>query len=54
MNIYVPQLRNRGVTVYDGHYQKPKVYSEAPPMMVDATKRYLARVETQKGDLVLE
>lgn len=34
--------------------QKPKTYSSPPPMVIDISKQYIATIETEKGDLVLE
>ena len=34
--------------------QKAKTYSSPPPMMIDANKQYIATIETEKGNLVLE
>jgi len=33
---------------------KPKTYSAPPPMTIDTSKQYIATIETEKGDLVLE
>ena len=33
---------------------KPKTYSEPPPMTIDTNKQYIATIETEKGNLVLE
>ncbi len=33
---------------------KPKTYSEPPPMLIDTSKQYIAIIETEKGNLVLE
>jgi len=33
---------------------KPKTYSEPPPMTIDTSKQYIATIETEKGELVLE
>jgi len=33
---------------------KPKTYSSPPPMLIDANKQYIATIETEKGNLVLE
>ncbi len=33
---------------------KPKTYSAPPPMVIDTSKEYIATIETEKGDLVLE
>ncbi len=54
INLYLPQLQNRGVTVYYAQYQKPKTYLEPPPMIVDTGNLYVATIETAKGKLVLE
>ena len=32
----------------------PRTYSAAPPMTIDTSKQYTAKIETEKGDLVLE
>jgi peptidyl-prolyl cis-trans isomerase B (cyclophilin B) len=34
--------------------EKPKTYSEPPPMTIDTSKQYTATIETEKGNLVLE
>jgi peptidyl-prolyl cis-trans isomerase B (cyclophilin B) len=34
--------------------EKPKTYSEPPPMAIDTSKQYTATIETEKGNLVLE
>jgi len=31
-----------------------KTYSEPPPMMIDTSKQYIATIETEKGNIVLE
>ena len=54
VDVYVPQLQDRGVTVYYVHNPKPKTYPEPPPFIIDTTKQYIATIETEKGDLVLE
>jgi len=33
---------------------KPKTYSSPPPMVIDTSKQYIATIETEKGNLVLE
>ena len=33
---------------------KPKTYSAPPPMLIDTSKQYIAIIETEKGNLVLE
>jgi len=33
---------------------KPKTYSAPPPMTIDTGKQYIATIETEKGNLVLE
>ena len=33
---------------------KPKTYSAPPPMTIDTSKQYIATIETEKGNLVLE
>jgi len=33
---------------------KPKTYSAPPPMTIDTNKQYIATIETEKGNLVLE
>ncbi len=33
---------------------KPKTYSASPPMTIDTSKEYIATIETEKGNLVLE
>ncbi len=33
---------------------KPKTYSAPPPMTIDTSKQYMATIETEKGNLVLE
>ena len=33
---------------------KPKTYSAPPPMVIDTSKQYVATIETEKGNLVLE
>ncbi len=33
---------------------KPKTYSAPPPMLIDTSKHYIAIIETEKGNLVLE
>ena len=33
---------------------KPKTYSAPPPMTIDVNKQYIATIETDKGNLVLE
>jgi peptidyl-prolyl cis-trans isomerase B (cyclophilin B) len=33
---------------------KPKTYSAPPPMAIDTSKQYIATIETEKGNLVLE
>ncbi len=33
---------------------KPKTYSSPPPMAIDPSKQYIATIETEKGNLVLE
>ncbi len=33
---------------------KPKTYSAPPPMKIDTSKQYIATIETEKGNLVLE
>ena len=33
---------------------KPKTYSSQPPMAIDPSKQYIATIETEKGNLVLE
>ena len=37
-----------------GAEPKPKTYSAPPPMIIDTSKQYMATIETEKGDLVLE
>ena len=37
-----------------GATPKHKTYSAPPPMMIDPGKQYTARIETEKGNLVLE
>jgi len=37
-----------------GAAPKPKTYSAPPPMTIDTSKQYIATIETEKGDLVLE
>ncbi len=53
-NTYIPQLQDRGVTIYDVYHQKQKAYPEPPPMIIDTSKQYTATIETEKGNLVLE
>jgi len=33
---------------------KPKTYSSPPPMVIDTSKQYIATIQTEKGNLVLE
>ena len=33
---------------------KPKTYSTPPPVTIDTSKKYIATIETEKGNLVLE
>jgi len=33
---------------------KPKTYSAPPPMTIDTSKQYIATIETEKGNIVLE
>lgn len=33
---------------------KPRTYSSPPPMVIDTGKQYIATIETEKGNLVLE
>ncbi len=33
---------------------QPKTYSAPPPMVIDTSKQYVATIETEKGNLVLE
>ena len=33
---------------------KPKKYSAPPPMIIDAAKQYMATIQTEKGNLVLD
>ncbi len=33
---------------------KPKTYSAPPPMTIDSSKQYIATIETEKGNIVLE
>ena len=33
---------------------KPETYSAPPPMVIDTSKQYIAIIETEKGNLVLE
>ena len=33
---------------------EPKTYSAPPPMTIDVSKQYIATIETEKGNLVLE
>ena len=33
---------------------KPKTYSAPPPMTIDTNKQYIATIETEKGNIVLE
>lgn len=54
INLYIPQLQDRGITVYYVYNEKPKTYSEPPPMIIDTSKQYIATIETEKGNLVLE
>ena len=37
-----------------GAAPKPKTYSAPPPMTIDTSKQYIATIETEKGNLVLE
>jgi len=37
-----------------GAPQKQKTYTAPPPMMIDTGKQYTARIETEKGSLLLE
>jgi len=37
-----------------GTAPKPKTYSAPPPMTIDTSKQYIATIETEKGNLVLE
>ncbi len=37
-----------------GKAPKPKTYSAPPPMIIDSSKQYLATIETEKGNIVLE
>ena len=37
-----------------GGEPKPKTYSAPPPMTIDTSKQYIATMETEKGNLVLE
>ncbi len=37
-----------------GGESKPKTYSAPPPMTIDTSKQYIATIETEKGDIVLE
>jgi len=37
-----------------GTAPKPKTYSTPTPMIIDTSKQYIANIETNRGDLVLE
>jgi len=37
-----------------GGEPKPKTYSAPPPMTIDTSKQYIATIETEKGNIVLE
>ena len=37
-----------------GGEPKPKTYSAPPPMTIDSSKQYIATIETEKGNIVLE
>ena len=37
-----------------GGEPKHKTYAAPPPMMIDASKQYIATIETEKGNIVLE
>ena len=37
-----------------GAAPKPKTYSAPPPMTIDTSKQYIAIIETEKGNLILE
>jgi peptidyl-prolyl cis-trans isomerase B (cyclophilin B) len=37
-----------------GKEPKPKTYSVPPPLTIDTSKQYIATIETEKGNLVLE
>jgi len=54
IDTHIPQLQDRGVTVYCVHNPKPKTYQEPPAFMIDTSKQYTAATETEQGDLVRE
>jgi len=37
-----------------GGESKPKTYSAPPPMTIDSSKQYIATIQTEKGNIVLE
>jgi len=37
-----------------GEEPKPKTYSAPPPMTIDTSKQYIATIQTEKGNIVLE